>query len=69
MKEGKYFWKGIKYGISICCIIFFENEWKYIGKNNKEYGSIMHKLTNNEGVILCPNCVNKKVTHLSLHFE
>lgn len=63
-KEGKYFWRGIKENISLCCISFFENEWQSIRKNNKDYGETMYKLTNNEGVILCPNCLAKKITHL-----
>lgn len=55
--QGKYFWKGRKYNISPCCILFFENEWDSIRKKNKEYGQTMHKLTNNQGIILCPDCL------------
>ncbi|MCJ8306743.1 MAG: hypothetical protein HRU07_06815 [Nitrosopumilus sp.] len=62
-KAGKYFWRGVKENIAPCCIAFFENEWQTIRKENKEYGETMHILTNNEGVILCPNCLAKKVTH------
>ena len=58
-KEGKYFWRGTKENISLCCILFFENEWQSIKKNNKDYGETMNKLTNNAGVILCPNCLTK----------
>jgi len=61
MKEGKYFWIGIKCNIPTCCILFFENEWQNIRKENPEYGSIMHKITNNEGIILCPNCIVKNL--------
>ena len=60
-KERKHFWKGIKYEISLCCILFFENEWDSIRKNNKEYSKTMSKITNNEGIILCPNCLIKKL--------
>ena len=60
--EGKYFWRGIKHNISPCCIMFFEKEWQSIKKDNKEYGETMHKLTNNEGVILCPDCLVDHVT-------
>ena len=60
-KEKKYFWRGIKHNISPCCILFFENEWESIRKNNKEYGQTMHKLTNNQGIILCPNCLVNKI--------
>jgi len=37
--------------------MFFENEWDTIRKDNEEYGKTMHKLTENQGVILCPNCL------------
>ena len=57
----KYFWKGIKYKIPVCCILFFMNEWKMIKRFNKEYGKTMSILTDNEGVILCPNCLVKKL--------
>lgn len=61
MKEGKYFWRGINYHIPICCVMFFENEWDSIRKENSEYGSLMRKLTNNQGIIFCPNCLIKKL--------
>jgi len=57
VKKGKYFWKGIKYDIPICCVMFFENGWDSIRKENLEYGIYMHKLTHNEGIILCPDCI------------
>jgi len=60
-KEGKYFWRGIKHNISPCCIMFFENEWQSIRKDNKEYSQTMHKITNNQGIIICPDCL---VDHL-----
>lgn len=60
-KEGKYFWRGIKHDISPCCILFFENEWESIRKNNREYGQTMNKLTNNQGIILCPDCLVNKI--------
>ncbi|MEX2193254.1 MAG: hypothetical protein WD717_07765 [Nitrosarchaeum sp.] len=64
MKEGKYFWRGIKYNISPCCITFFENEWQLIRKDNKEYGKTMHKLTNNQGIIMCPECLTNHIEYL-----
>ncbi len=60
-KFGKFFWKGIKHDIPTCCILFFENEWQIIRKDNEEYGQTMYKLTNNEGIILCPDCIRKKI--------
>jgi len=56
-KEKKYFWKGIKHQISLCCILFFITEWQSIKQNIHEYGDKMSELTNNEGVILCPDCL------------
>ena len=41
--------------------MFFENEWDMIRRDNCEYGLTMPKLTNNEGVILCPECIIKKL--------
>lgn len=51
------FWNGIKYDIPLCCILFFDNEWTSIRKTIPEYGILMHVLTNNEGVIMCPKCM------------
>lgn len=33
-------------------VFAFEKEWQSIRKNNKEYGKTMHKLTNNQGIIM-----------------
>jgi hypothetical protein len=68
-KVGKYFWRGIKHQIPLCCIIFFETEWQSIRKMNKEYGNTMDKLTNNQGVVMCPNCLVTKIMNCSPHFE
>ena len=62
--KGKYFWRGIKHNISPCCIMFFENEWGHIRKDNKEYGKTMHKLTDNQGIIMCPECLTNRVADL-----
>lgn len=69
IKDRKYFWKGIKHDIPLCCITFFETDWQSIRQTNSEYGSTMDKLTNNQGIILCPNCLIKKLTKNSLRFE
>lgn len=68
-KDGKYFWKGIKHKIPLCCTMFFETEWQSIRGHNREYGDTMDKLTNNQGVILCPDCLVRKITNLSLRSE
>jgi hypothetical protein len=64
-KGGKYFWRGIKHDIPLCCIMFYETAWQSIRKNNPMYGETMHKLSNNEGIIFCPECLTKNVTDLS----
>lgn len=55
----KHFWDGIKFKIPLCCILFFESAWKNIDR--MEYGSKMHILTNNNGMILCPQCICDEV--------
>ncbi len=68
LEEGKtnyrWFWKGIKYGISPCCIMFFETTWaNYVKNEIDEYSENMLELANNEpGLILCPDCIIKKIT-------
>jgi len=62
MKERKtnynWFWDGIKHDISLCCIMFFETAWANTIRNQiDEYSETMTELTNNEGVILCPDCI------------
>lgn len=58
----QWFWKGVKHEIPLCCIMFFENEWQSIRKSNKEYGKIMPKITDNQGIILCPDCLANKIS-------
>jgi len=60
-KKVKYFWKGVKYNIPVCCIIFFNSAWDSIKISNKEYAQTMTFLTNNEGIILCPDCLVKVI--------
>ncbi len=54
MRHGKYFWKGIRCGIPLCCILFFEDGLEPV---RREYVSTMHRLTNNQGIVLCPECL------------
>lgn len=44
--------------------MFFEKEWQSIRKDNKEYGKTMHKLTNNQGIIMCPDCLTNHIADL-----
>lgn len=48
---------GIQFGIPLCCLIWFGNVQCTIRATIPEYASTMSKLTNNAGVILCPNCL------------
>ena len=55
-------WLGFRNKISLCCILFYESVWKPKLKNEiNEYMDVMYKLTNNQGIILCPECLMKKV--------
>lgn len=50
--------------------MFFESVWADCIKNEiDEYSETMNKLTNNRGIILCPDCIVKKVTDVTLHSE
>lgn len=62
-KDGKYFWRGIKHDIPLCCIMFFETSWQSIRKDNPSYGEIMHKFSNNQGIILCPDCLINRISN------
>ena len=59
-----WFWKGIKHEIPLCCIMFFESAWTdSVKKEISDYSKTMHHLTNNEGIILCPDCLVNKINH------
>ena len=58
-------WTGFQCKIKECCVMFFESAWRpSIKYKIKEYGQTMHRLTNNEGIILCPECLIKKINDL-----
>lgn len=66
----KQFWLGIKHEIPLCCILFFESAWHgTIKKQIAEYAETMDKLTDNQGVILCPDCLAEKITGFVLRSE
>jgi len=63
-KDSTYleFWTGIRNKIPSCCIIFYETVWLPSLKNQiAEYGKAMTKITDNQGVILCPDCLVNKI--------
>ena len=45
--------------VSLCCQIFFHS-WHNFRRDIPEYGLAMISLTNNAGIILCPDCIIKK---------
>lgn len=52
-------WTGFRHNISKCCIMFYESAWRpSIKKQIPEYSKTMSKLTNNQGIILCPDCIS-----------
>ena len=53
-------WIGIRHEIPLCCIMFYESVWRpTIKKKIVDYSKTMSSLTNNQGIILCPDCVTK----------
>ncbi len=59
-----YFYAGVDEEFSLCCIFFFQYVWS--GENRKffkEYCNTMDVLTNNQGLILCPDCVSRKISN------
>jgi len=48
--------------INLCCQLFFGNGRLEIRKEIPEYQSTMHKLTNNEGIVMCPDCLVYRLT-------
>ena len=48
---------GFKDGINQCCILFFESAWRTLSDEVPEYSDKMYILTDNAGVILCPDCL------------
>lgn len=56
------FFSGIKHDISPCCIIFYESVWlTSIRKQIPDYAQKMWDLSEHRGVLLCPECVIKKL--------
>jgi len=54
------FFTGVRCGVSVCCIDFYELSYlPFIKKEIPEYSETMSQLTNNAGVILCPDCITK----------
>ena len=52
-----------KFGFKLCCVDWFWNVQSSIRSSIPEYSSTMPKLTNNQGLIICPDCV---INHFTL---
>ena len=57
------FWTGIKNEVPLCCVLFYECVWyPALKKKIDEYAETMTKLTNNQGMIMCPDCLVEKLS-------
>jgi hypothetical protein len=62
------FFTGIRCGISSCCIDFYELSWlPSIKKKIPEYSETMWELSAETGILLCPDCIAKKLTEITVH--
>ena len=50
-----------KFGFKLCCVDWFWNVQSSLRSIIPEYSSTMKTLTNNQGLILCPDCLIKKL--------
>lgn len=50
-----------EFGFKLCCVDWFWNAQSSIRSTIPEYSSTMSKLTDNRGLILCPDCVIKRL--------
>jgi|APSaa5957512535_1039671.scaffolds.fasta_scaffold415498_1 hypothetical protein len=50
-----------QFGIKECCLIWFYCVDGKLRSTIPEYSETMTELSNNQGIILCPNCVIKKL--------
>lgn len=57
---------GIRSNISLCCINFYELVWiTTIRKQIPDYSKTMQKLNNRRGVLLCPECISRKLDKIT----
>lgn len=51
------------FGFGLCCVDFFHNVWcTSIRADIPEYAQTMSELTDNRGLVLCPNCLIDRLT-------
>lgn len=65
MRKMKYSYQAIifqitRYDIPLCCQLFFHS-WFSFKQDIPEYAETMIALTNNQGIILCPDCIAKRL--------
>jgi len=49
------------FGFKLCCVDWFSNVQSSLRSIIPEYSETMHKLTGNQGLILCADCLVKSV--------
>lgn len=52
-----------EFGFKLCCVDFFWNVQSSIRSTIPEYSETMDKLTDNQGLILCPKCLVKRLSN------
>lgn len=56
-------WTGIRNNVPLCCIMFYHSVWlPTIRHEIANYSKTMSILTENQGIILCPECIIKKIS-------
>ena len=58
------FFVGYRCGILQCCIFFYEMVWlPKLRDFIPEYDDTMWELSKKSGILLCPDCIAKNLTH------
>ena len=58
---------GISCNIPLCCINFYELAWlTSIRIQIPDYAKTMQRLNDRQGILLCPECVSKKLNKITL---
>lgn len=56
------FWKGIRSGYPLCCVIFFCDVWCKLRESKKMFsGRECHNYNSNAGFIQCPECICREL--------
>lgn len=56
-----------EFGFDLCCVDFYCNVWcTSIRADIPEYSQTMTQLTDNRGLILCPDCIMTRLTEFCI---